>query len=335
MKMKILGTEVRLGDDYHDIHDLIFYRDNPRVYACTHSVPDFEELTQDEQQLVIFEKLKEQESFKSLLPDVRRHGGLMESILVRWDTREVVEGNSRLAVYRYLADDDDDGDGEWDLIPCNIASALTDEQMAAFLSQVHIKGKTKWSAYEKANFAYVRRQAGWSVPKIAEHVGESPSSVHQRIRVVERMKSNRDSNLQHFSFYEVIERNSVIKQEVDGTPEFSDFLLSRIRSFDTPEEENLFTAQELRDKLPRVIQKPKVLKALVAGSIDLDEAHERARISRVEETVRKARGLLEDVSRRHVRELDKPRYNAFKQDVRRLTKEVERISKMVEEHTPS
>ena len=332
MKMKLLGDEVALADDYRSIHELIFYRENPRVYACTHAYTGFGELTQDEQQDIIFRELQKQESFKRLLPDVRRNEGLMESILVRWDTKEVVEGNSRLAVYRYLSENDQDG--EWDLIPCNIASDLTDEQMVAFLSQVHVKGKTTWSAFEKANFAYVRKDAGWSVDKIAQHFGESKATIYQRIRVVERMKRNQDTKLQHFSYYDVIEKKPELKHEIDENPEFAEALLTSIRDFGSSRDSAAFTAQEMRDKLPKVIGKPKVLKAFTSGNVDLHEAYERARISKVEETIRKAKGLLEDVSPANIQELDTPRYNALKQDMNKLAREVSRISKMVEKFKP-
>ncbi|MCY4324360.1 MAG: hypothetical protein OXD00_11850 [Gammaproteobacteria bacterium] len=333
MKMKLRGTDVLLRNDFISIHELIFYRENPRVYALTHAHPGFAELMESEQQEIIFNELKEQESYKKLLPDVRKNNGLMEPVLVRWDTMEVVEGNSRLAVYRHLSEKEPEG--EWDLIPCNIASDLTDEQMVAFLSQVHVKGKTTWSAYEKANFAYVRKQAGWSSEKIADHFGESKGTIYKRIRVVERMKHNSDSNQKHFSYYEVIETKPELKQAIDGNSEFAEILLTSIRSFDSSGRPADFTAQEMRDKLPKIIEKPKVMKAFISGSVDLHEAYERARISKVEETVRKARGLLQDVGLRNIRELDLPRYNAFKVDMKNLKKEVVRISKMADENKPS
>ena len=49
---------------------------------------------------------------------------------------------------------------DWEFIPCYIVSSLTEDQQAAFLNQIHVKGKTTWSAYEKANFAYVRKEQG-------------------------------------------------------------------------------------------------------------------------------------------------------------------------------
>lgn len=137
--MKILGETILLTNDYLDINALKFLKDNPRVYFCTHGEPNFDDLTDEEKQEKIYRKLLQEPSVKNLKPEVKRHGGLMEPILVRHDTMEVIEGNSRLAVYRRLQQEK--AEGEWGLIPCDIVSSLTDKQQAAFLNQIHVKGK--------------------------------------------------------------------------------------------------------------------------------------------------------------------------------------------------
>ena len=75
--------------------------------------------------------------------------------MVRHDTMEVIEGNSRLAAYKKLYDAEEEERDQWEFILCQIVSSLTKEQLAAYLHQLHVKGKTNWTAYEKANFAYV------------------------------------------------------------------------------------------------------------------------------------------------------------------------------------
>lgn len=125
-KKELLGEDIPLSSDYLEIHNLKFLKDNPRVYACTHGHPDFQNRMPEEQQEIIFKKLLEEPSVKNLIPDVKRHGGLVESILIRKDTMEVIEGNSRLAVYRKLYEDEKED--EWELIPCDIVSTLTDDQ---------------------------------------------------------------------------------------------------------------------------------------------------------------------------------------------------------------
>ena len=327
-EMKILGTTVQVNDDYLNINDLKFLKDNPRVYACTHGESNFTDLSEEEQQEVIFKKLKEEPSVKNLVPDVKRHGGLMEPILIRYDTMEVIEGNSRLAVYRKLNDESEGND--WELIHCDIISNLTDRQQAAFLNQIHVKGKTQWSAYEKANFAYVRKEKKWTFSEIAELFGESEATIRIRIKVIEMMKENKDSEQSHFSYYDVLVRN---KNIIEGMKSANGWvkLLSDINNQGKDEETNSFTAQDIRKKLPIVLKKPNVIKKYVNREVDLDEAYQRAKISDIEDNVRKAMALLEDVSKSKISQLETGRFNAFKHSVRKLSEETKRISDMVQD----
>ena len=329
MEMKILGKEIPLSNDFLSIDSLKFLKDNPRVYACTHGESNFDSLTDDEQQGIIFQKLLQEPSVKNLKPEVKRHGGLMEPILVRHDTMEVIEGNSRLAVYRQLRLDK--AEGEWELIPCDIVSKLTDEEQAAFLNQIHVKGKTKWSAYEKANFAYVRKERGSSVDELANLFGESKATIRTRVKVIETMKRNEDNEKAHFSYYDVLVRTEEIsaamkKEGLEG------FLLTKIKSFGPNDDDNDFTAQELRKKLPVILKKPKMLTKYANGDIELDDAYQLSKISQVEGKIKQARNLLNEVSRQEMVQLEQNRFNAFKQEVRRLTHEVERINKMIKDN---
>ncbi len=341
-EIKILKESVQVvKEDYVHIYELKFLKDNPRVYACTHEYPNFDDLMEEQQQDVIFDKLKEETSVKNLRPEIERHGGLMEPILVRLDTRQVIEGNSRLAVYRLLYEGTRESD--WEYIPCSMVSGLTERQQAAFLNEVHVKGKTQWSPYEKANFAYVRRERGWSLSDIAELFGESVNTIRTRVKVIETMKGNSDGTKSHFSHYDVLVRIPAIEKELSQNDELRNLLYAEIKKIDPrddksanedetgEEDESGFTAQELRRKLPAIIEKPKVLRKYIEGEIDLDEGYQRAKISNAETRVRKAKGLLEDVSREEVTRLEQNRFNAFKQDVRRISRVVERLNEITKD----
>ena len=328
-QMTILGDAIPVASGEVDIYKLRFLKDNPRVYACTHGEPGFEDRTVEEQQEMIFEKLLQEPSVKNLIPDVKRHGGLLEPVFVRNDTLEVIEGNSRLAVYRYL--DQRNEKGEWGRIPCELVSSLTEDQQSAFLNQVHVKGKTKWSAYEKANFAYVRRERGWTLEKIADLFGESIGTIRIRTRVVQLMKQNDDHQRGHFSYYDVVTRNAVIDEAMKKEQGLRGVLLGQFKEFGSEEDKNEFTAQELRTKLPVVVQKPKVLRQFVAKKVDLDEGYRLAKVSEVEEKLKHACALLDGVSGRDIVELEVGRFNAVRQASRKLSKQAERIANMVKQ----
>ena len=325
--MKILGETIPVSEDYREIDTLRFLKDNPRVYAVTHAEAGFEDLTAEEQQNVILAKLREEPSVKNLIGDVQRHGGLIEPILVRVDTNEVIEGNSRLAVYNILRDRPAAGD--WEMIPCYLVSSLTDAQQAAFLSQVHVKGKTQWTPYEKANFAYVRKVGGWTLARIAEMFGESPETIRKRVAVIELMKESGDGNKKHFSHYDVLVRTPAIWQVARNAGEFRDRVVEEIKNLGSvSEEEQDITAQDLRKKLPEVLRKRKVLRRYVAGEIELEEAHQRARVSKAEERVKAALPLVEEIERKDVEGLERNAVNSLKQAIRRLTRAVDRIRTM-------
>ena len=253
--IRILGDDIDVSSDYIELNRLKFLMDNPRVYACTHAEPNFESLTLDEQQDIIFTKLKQEPSVKKLRPDIKQHGGLIEPILIRWDTMEVIEGNSRLAVYKILRDEAVGED--WDLIPCEIVKKLTEEQQAAFLNQIHVKGKTNWSAYEKANFAYVRRASGWSEGRIAELFGESLGTIRTRINVIQLMKESADNDQSRFSRYDVSVRVPAISKAMSSNKDFRLFLLNEIKQQKSEKAPDYFTAQDLRKMLPCGVGKEK------------------------------------------------------------------------------
>lgn len=325
----ILGKEVQVDEGVQPVDALLFLKDNPRVYAVTHgSVDGFAECPEEQQQQLIFEKLSAEPSVQKLVPEVRRHGGLIEPILIRYDTKEVIEGNSRLAVYRLLRDEE--SGGRWESIPCHIVSSLTEEQQAAFLNQVHVKGKTNWSAYEKANFAFVRSERGWTLQAIADLFGESLGTIRTRVNVVRLMKESDDDDQRRFSYYDVLVRTQPIWQEV--RKECSPLRRAVVRQIKetNPARDKEFTAQELRKKLPAVMKKPKVLRRYVGGKIDLDEAFQRAKVSHAEQRVKQALAQVEAIERRDVSSLDQNALNALKQAVKKLERGVRRVRGLVD-----
>ena len=250
----------------------------------------------------------------------------MESILVRLDTMEVIEGNSRLAVYRKLHALGALGD--WEQIQCDIVSTLTDAQKDALLNQIHVKGKTQWAAYEKANFAYVRRDRGNSIKEIAYRFDETENEIKKRIKIISMMKDNGDTDRSHFSYYDVLVRNGKISSGMDDNVELRKIVLKKIKELNTNEDAE-FTALELRNKLPVIISKPKVLKKYIREEVSLDEGYQNARVSNAHERIKQARERLNEITKRELERLDQNEKNALKQDLRKLDREVQRIQGIV------
>lgn len=72
--------------------------DNPRVYSVVRA--NGKQPTQEE----IQQQLSDLEHVKELREDIKRNGGLIEPLIVRGGSLDVLEGNSRLAAYRKLAE---------------------------------------------------------------------------------------------------------------------------------------------------------------------------------------------------------------------------------------
>ena len=221
--------------------------------------------------------------------------------------------------------------GEWEYIPSRLVSNLSPEELVAFLNQIHVKGKTQWSAYEKANFAYVRKVQGWSFDKIRKLFGESIGTIRTRYKVIDLMKQNGDNERSHFSYYDVLVRSTPISKGLQQNNQLREVVLLRIRDLGHNEDNNDFTAQELRKKLPVILTKPKALRKYISGAMDLDQSYQVAKISRVEEKLKQARTLLDDVTIGEMRQLNQNDFHACKYAFRKLARTVRIINDMIEE----
>lgn len=336
--MNILGKEIKYKEDYVEIEKLKFYKENPRVYSVVREVSDFDNLAEEEQQEKIYEKLSNERSVKNLREEIKRHGGLMEPIVVSMNKWEVIEGNSRLAVYKELHDSKTQ-EGEWSLIPCRLISRLQDDELTAYLSQIHIKGKTKWTAYEKANFAYTRfkisqdsgKLMGDSYKEVAELFGESAKTIKHRVNVIKLMEDQTDNVRDNFSYYDVLVRNRDAYRIINKEGGFNRLLKEIKNSGGNKDNEDNkeFTAQGMRAALPNIIKKPKLLKQYEEGKIAFRDAAIRAEVSECKQKVTRATSFLEDISREDIKKLSSNDFNAFSQSFRKLKTEFNRVAEMI------
>ncbi len=335
--MKVLKKEIHYSEDYKEIGALKFFKDNPRVYSVVREIPGFDNLTEEEKQEKIFEKLLNEPSVKNLREEIKRHGGLLDPIVVSMNTWEVIEGNSRLAIYKELHDSQ--ADGEWELIPCRLISKFEDDELAAYLSQIHIKGKTKWTAYEKYNFAYVRfikstlngNPKGKAYSQIANLFGESEATIRHRIKVIKLMEDKQDNVRDNLSYYDVLVRNAdSLKMIEDGGLNTLLEEIKRSGENKEDEDEKEFTAQEMRKALPNLFRKPKLLKQYEDGKIAFKEAASRAEVSECKQNIVRATSFLGDISKRDVGKLATNDFNAFAQSFKKLKKEFERVEGIIQ-----
>ncbi len=325
-KISILGEEVDATHDRLDINRLLFLRDNPRVYAAIRKVEGFDQLALAEQQEKIYDELINEPSVENVRPEIERDGGLQDPIIIRRDTLEVIEGNSRLAVYRQLHSADPH-DQRWQTIWCLDIGTPTRKQQVRLLGQAHLHGKTDWSAFARALFCYrwVREQED-DPDELAQISGLSVKAIKKQVDIIELMQENQDEKESHYSYYHVAMTNRKISSKIrqmENNP-LRDIVLTGIR-------EESFTAQQLRDWLPVVLDKSKVVKKFASGTIDLKDAHDRAEVSETKTRLDRILGLLDAIENRDIMGLDFAEVRAVQQVARRVKARAKRLLAGIEQ----
>lgn len=323
--LSLMGELVEYSFDELPIDKLLLMPDNPRIYAAVRKLDDFNKGLTEQEQKRILELMLNESSVNHLMAEIRRDGGLQVPIVVRWDTRQVIDGNSRLAVYRKLKEEGEDG--PWEAIPCQVIAGLTQRQQARLLAQAHLRGQTEWTPQAKALYCYRWvEEEKVEVGEFANLSGFTAHDVTKNVEAVSLMGENADEKQTNFSYYNAIVRNPVISSEIKNNVDFRTTLFSQIKGA-----EMHFTAQQMRDRLPKVIAKPKLLRKYSRGDVSLEVAYDRARQSTAQQRLRDARGKLEDVSKKEILRLEPSELGAVKQQVKYVCRAVKRIAGALEE----
>lgn len=230
------GEEVPVRYGVMPHGDLRFYTDNPRIYTLvgrSASIPSQEEI---EETLLRLEHVNE------LIKSIRAHGGLVDRVLVRDEDFVVLEGNSRLAAYRRLAQLDPI---RWGMMRVALLPAdIRDDLVFALLGQYHLVGKKDWQPYEQAGY-YYRRHMDHNVPVsvIASEMTIPRQRVQRLIDTYAFMVSHDESSVDRWSYYEEYLKNPAIKRARRDNPTMDAVVVRKIRSGEIPR------AIEIRDNL--------------------------------------------------------------------------------------
>jgi DNA-binding transcriptional MerR regulator len=241
---------------------LRFFAENPRVYNLLNAGGRLP--TQDEIQA----KLLELEHVRVLILDIQLNGGLIDPLIVREGSYEVLEGNSRLAAYRTLAKRDPI---KWAKVRCTLLPEDLDEALIfALLGQYHVKGKKAWLPFEQAGFLYRRYKVHHlDLKKLASEIGLSLRTVKHLVETYEFMLANEEPP-ERWSYYDEYLKSSKIKKARDAQPELDSVIVRKIKAGE------IDRAVEIRDELPHICLAPKVLRKLVDGRLSFEDAHEQA-----------------------------------------------------------
>jgi hypothetical protein len=252
--------EIPVMIKFEQITGLLFYPENPRIYSIVRAggaVP-----SQDD----IYEALKEKSYVHQLVKDIRENGGLLDPIIVRTETMEVLEGNGRLAAHRILSENDPSfGRIKAMMLP----ESFDDNMLFALLNQYHLKGKTKWEPYERAGFLYrrwKRTDPSITIEELSRECVEDPNEVKTLLNAYEFMTKHELQSDQWSYAYEFIKSN-IIKKRRESITDFDERVVEKIKSGE------LGKATDVRDKLRDVCKNEKALKRFLGDAMTLDEAH--------------------------------------------------------------
>lgn len=259
----IKGEEIKVQIVHMEVNKLKFFTDNPRVYTVVHAGGN------DPSQEEIETKLRRIEHVKQLVQDIKSNNGLIDPLIVRDGTYEVLEGNSRLAAYRSLITQDPI---HWGKAKCWVLpETITETQIYAILGQYHLKGKKDWAPYEQAGFLYRRHvNQNVSVEQLSEDVGIGIRATRQLIETYKFMLDHGEDNINRWSYYEEYLKSSYIKKARKQYPKLDETVVNKVQTGEIKK------AVDIRDKLKDVTkaaQKNKrIIKKFVDNKITLDEA---------------------------------------------------------------
>ena len=328
--INILGKEISTEEKDIDIDKLLFYVFNPRIYSKIQGHTLFTESNSgdEEKQKYIQEEMLKEQSVINLKSEIVRHGGLTEPILVKHTTYEVIEGNSRLAVYRKLRDENPE-DERWHTISCRVVTDLDLDQTDAYLHGQHVEGKTPWTAYDKAHMAYKRIvKDGKSIADYAETVGATENEIKKQVNSIQLMYDNDDKIKANWSYYDLIVRNQKVSNICYERPDLKEFLLEEIKNQKSGQES--FKALELRDKFPTIVSKPKVLKKFVNRQMSFEDAYHQAKSSKPLENLMSAKASIEGIQSADIQNLNKSEINTLLLQIKRCRGKIDRLKGMVE-----
>jgi len=246
-----------------ELSRLKYYVDNPRIY----SVIRFDDREPEQEE--IEKKLLSMEHVKTLIQDIMSNGGLMDPIIVKDKSWEVLEGNSRLAAYRFLSTKNPI---KWGRIKCKVLPADIEESYVfALLGQYHIKGKKDWAPYEQAGFLYRRSKSqGILASELGVELGLSTRRVNQLIETFEFMIEKKDFNINRWSYYEEYIKSNRIKKMREEFVELDDVFCGQVKAG------KIKKAVDVREKLTRLADGASKLKRqYIRSEIDLDAAYDR------------------------------------------------------------
>jgi len=268
-KITIGKKEFNIEECLINQSELLFYEENPRIYSILQSNDN--PATQQEIEEILFKM----EHVKQLRISIDQNGGIIDPLIVvkRNNNYIVLEGNSRLAAYRLLAQKDLI---KWKEVKCSVLpDTISDDDIFTLLGQYHLIGRKDWSPFEQAAYLFRKKESSnIETDILAKSVGLPSNVVKQYLRVYTFMRDKDDLRPDKWSYYDEYLKNQGIKKYRDTNSEIDDTIVSQIKSGEIKQ------AIEIRDKLAPIAKDgsktaKKLMNEIIVGKTTICDAYER------------------------------------------------------------
>lgn len=304
---------------------LIFYPENPRVYSILNISGS--EPTQDE----IEEHMCNSEHVKELKSAIESNGGLIEPVIVRGGDNVVLEGNSRLAAYRILAEKDPI---KWGKIRCIVLpSDISEKAVFSLLGQRHLNGQKEWEPFEQATYLYRRHlQTKIPIQSMAEELGLSKAKAQSMIDVVEFMIKHDDNDKRHWSHYWEYLKNREVKKYRDTNPDLDTTIATAVKGGgikDAKDMRKLAEIAKVGDK-----QSKRIMQNISTGSVSIYDGHEQmlesGKLENIVKKLKSFRDYISDESFEKQLKSSEDTYNQSKFEIDKIMKRLKKIKEKMD-----
>ena len=251
-------------------------------------------------------------------------------IIVKDKEMTVLEGNSRLAAYRLLAQTDP---LKWTNVKCKILpSDISDTAIFTLLGQYHIIGRKDWNPYEQAGYLYRRVQATKvDIEIIAKELGLSESTARSYYRNYEFMLNSNDLQPSHWSHYDEYLKNQNIKKYRETNVDLDETIVKAIKN------DEIAKAIDIREVLGGIAKvnsktSKKIMAKVATGEISIydgfDRIEDTGKTGHAYQSLKKFRNKISNKS--FEKDLEKSYIGSVKFELKRINQKIQALIKKYE-----
>ena len=220
--MRIENRDVPFTETYVDIDKLKLDPRNPRIQQ---ELGVRGGVSEEELEQILWDR----DQVKTLMASIKDNGGIRESIIVREINGQLIvaEGNQRTVASRKLCKTEGPGSKFCKIPAIVFDSKLTDAELAVVLAEIHVAGKDKWDAYEKARHIWeLNTVHGKNLEWLTIRLRMSKSAVSMILgsyrAMTEYLASHPADRITKYSFFQELYKKKDLKERYENDNAFKD-----------------------------------------------------------------------------------------------------------------